>query len=77
MKNHNGMPAGDLVGAQWRKSRYSNSKGNCVEMAKLGTGEIAMRNSRFPEGPALIYTPAEIDALVRGAKDGNFDDLLI
>lgn len=76
MKTYNGMPASDLSGAAWRKSRYSNSKGNCVELAVLGSGEIAMRNSRHPQGPALIYTPAEIDALVRGVKDGEFDDLL-
>lgn len=76
MKNYNGMPASDLIGAAWRKSAYSNSKGNCVELARLGSGEIAMRNSRHPQGPALIYTPAEIDALVRGVKAGEFDDLL-
>lgn len=76
MKTYNGMPASDLTGATWRKSRYSNSKGNCVELARLGSGEIAMRNSRHPQGPALIYTPAEIDALVRGVKAGEFDDLL-
>ena len=76
MKTYNGMPAGELTEASWRKSRYSNSKGNCVELARLGTGEIAMRNSRHPQGPALIYTPAEIDALVRGVKAGEFDDLL-
>lgn len=76
MTTYNGMPASDLIGATWRKSAYSNSKGNCVELARLGSGEIAMRNSRHPQGPALIYTPAEIDALVRGVKAGEFDDLL-
>jgi len=35
-----------------------------------------VRNSRFPEGPALVYTHAEIEALVLGAKDGDFDHLL-
>jgi hypothetical protein len=36
-----------------------------------------MRNSRFPEGPALVYTRAEITAFVLGAKDGEFDDLIV
>jgi hypothetical protein len=35
-----------------------------------------MRNSRDPEGPALIYTPAEIEAFLGGVRDGDFDNLL-
>lgn len=72
----NGMPASRLQGAVWRKSRRSNSQGNCVELASLPGGMIAVRNSRHPAGPALIYTRAEIDAFIRGAQDGDFDDLV-
>jgi hypothetical protein len=73
---HNGMPASDLPDVTWHKSRHSNSQGTCVELAGLPGGDIAVRNSRDPHGPALIYTPAEIDAFIRGAKDGEFDDLI-
>jgi hypothetical protein len=73
---YNGMPAGELGDLAWLKSQYSNPNGECVELAPLTNGEIALRNSRFPEGPALIYTPAEIAAFVAGAKDGQFDHLL-
>jgi len=45
-------------------------------VASLGTGEFAVRNSRNPDGPALIYTRAEIAALIEGVKLGEFDDLL-
>ncbi len=45
-------------------------------MAKLPDGQIAVRNSRHPEGPALIYTRAEIEALIKGARDGDFDHLI-
>jgi hypothetical protein len=72
----NGMPARDLGGVTWQKSSHSNSQGTCVELAGLPDGQIALRNSRHPDGPALIYTPAEIDAFIRGAKDGEFDDLI-
>ncbi|OZM71552.1 DUF397 domain-containing protein [Amycolatopsis antarctica] len=71
----NGMSATLLSDAQWRKSRHSGAAGNCVEVAPLAGGDIAVRNSRFPDGPALIYTRAEIAAFVAGAKDGEFDDV--
>jgi hypothetical protein len=47
-----------------------------VEFAKLPGGNVAVRNSRHPEGPALVYTPAEIEAMLLGIKDGEFDDLV-
>jgi hypothetical protein len=71
------MPAAELDDARWRKSSVSNSQGACVEMARLAGGEFAVRNSRNPEGPALIYTQAEIAALIEGVKQGEFDDLLV
>ena len=71
---YNGMPATE-VAAAWRKSSYSNSQGNCVEFAALADGSVAMRNSRDPQGPALVYTRAEIEALISGVKEGEFDDL--
>ena len=73
---YNGMPADELQGASWQKSSFSgNGNNNCVEMASLPTGEIAVRNSRDPNGPTLIYTQAEVDALIRGVRNGDFDNL--
>ncbi|MFD5507014.1 DUF397 domain-containing protein [Streptomyces sp. NPDC059761] len=74
---YNGMAAAELDGVTWQKSRHSNSQGSCVEFAKLPGGAVAMRNSRFPDGPALVYTPAEIEALLLGVKDGEFDHLIV
>jgi len=61
--------------AAWRKSRHSNPSGNCVEIAALPGGAIAIRNSRHPAGPALICPPAEFAAFLAGARDGDFDHL--
>ena len=36
---------------------------------------IAMRDSKDPDGPVLMYTPAELSAFLHGAKAGEFDDL--
>ncbi|MGP3983688.1 DUF397 domain-containing protein [Streptomyces sp. KR80] len=72
----NGTSAARIDGAVWKKSSHSNPSGNCVELARLPGGDIALRNSRDPEGPALIYTRAEISAFLSGAKDGEFDGMV-
>jgi hypothetical protein len=72
----NGAPATALAGVVWRKSRRSSPSGNCVEMAALPDGGVAVRNSRHPDGPALVYTRDEVGAFLLGAKDGDFDHLV-
>lgn len=73
----NGIPAGRLPAVTWQKSRRSNPSGNCVELAPLpGGAGVAVRNSRDPQGPALIYTVDEIAAFILGARDGDFDNLI-
>ena len=73
MRIVNGVPADSLHNVTWQKSRHSTADGNCVEVALLAGGEVAVRNSRDPHGPALVYTQAEIAAFIAGVKDGEFD----
>ena len=65
-----------LVAATWQKSHHSNPSGECVEMAALPGTAVAIRNSRDPDGPALICTKDEVGALIEGAKNGEFDLLM-
>jgi Domain of unknown function (DUF397) len=59
--------------ATWMKSSHSGpTGGNCVEIAFLPDGDVAMRNSRYPDGPALLFTSAEWTAFLGGARDGEF-----
>ncbi len=63
----------DLSRAQWlTSSRGNTADGSRVEVAFVDQA-IAVRDSKDPEGPALIFTPAEWDAFVGGARDGEFD----
>ena len=70
----NGMPAGS-IGSHWVKASASNANGQCVELAPLGGGGVAVRNSTDPQGPALIFTAQEFDAFLDGARRGEFDQL--
>jgi hypothetical protein len=69
----------DLSSAKWRASTGSDTDGACVEVAVVpGSKEgsehvIAVRDSRNPDGPKLIFTPAEWDAFTAGVRDGEFD----
>lgn len=66
------MAALNLTGAAWKKSSRSSGNGNCVEVAIL-TQAVAVRDTKDRSGPTLIFTPAEWDAFLAGAKDGEFD----
>jgi Domain of unknown function (DUF397) len=73
---YNGISATRLDGAVWRKSERSNSQGACVELARLDSTTVAMRNSRDPKGTALIYPADAVRGMVSALRAGDFDDLL-
>ena len=74
-RSYHGTPAGACQGPDGKSGR-STAQGNGVQTAKLPGDEVAVRNSRHPEGPALIFSRAEVHAFLEGVKDGDFDDLL-
>jgi hypothetical protein len=61
----------DLSRAQWRKSTRSGYNG-CVEVAFVD-GRVAVRDSKDKRGPVLLFSAAEWQAFMGGARDGEFD----
>ncbi|TCP52074.1 uncharacterized protein DUF397 [Tamaricihabitans halophyticus] len=63
----------DLSNAEWQRPG-----GDQVEIAFVphtdGATYVAMRNATEPDGTILVFTMAEWDAFVAGAKDGEFDE---
>jgi hypothetical protein len=59
----------DLTGTNWRKSSYSTANGgNCVEVAADGASVVAVRDSKDPDGPALVFAPADWSAFIASLK---------
>lgn len=57
----------------WRTSSYSGGNGGqCVEIAELTDGHRAVRDSKNPDGPALIFTHGEWEAFTAGVRAGEF-----
>jgi hypothetical protein len=58
----------------WRKPRRSMNNGNCTEVAGTA-GMVAVRDSKDPQGPVLLYPAASWASFLTAASDGRFDSL--
>ena len=65
---HGGIRPLQLPGAAWQKSSYSNPSGNCVEMARLSAGRVAVRDSKRPGDPVLVFTRTEWSAFLSALR---------
>jgi Domain of unknown function (DUF397) len=60
----------DLIRPDWRKASYSGDNGgNCVEVARNLPGVVAVRDSKNPAGPALVFTRDDWAAFTAAIKD--------
>lgn len=62
----------DLALATWRKSTRSVGETNCIEVANLN-GHRAVRDSKNPTGPTLVFTTPAWSAFTTGIRVGDFD----
>ncbi|MFF4607657.1 DUF397 domain-containing protein [Streptomyces sp. NPDC001339] len=59
----------DLSTVTWRKSSYSNSDGGqCIEVADNHPALVPVRDSKNPDGPALVFHAAAWGAFVTTVK---------
>ncbi len=57
---------------RWKKSSYSGSMNNCLEVADL-SGGAAVRDSKDPTGAVLTFTTAAWSAFTTSVRAGEFD----
>jgi len=58
---------------QWIKSSYSGTSGECVEISRLISGHVGVRDSKNPQGPSLSFTPTEWTAFTTTIQSGHLD----
>ncbi|MER7767516.1 DUF397 domain-containing protein [Kitasatospora sp. NPDC096140] len=61
----------DLSRAVWRKSKFSANQGNCVEVADGFLDTVPVRDSKDPNGPALVFPSDAWTAFVTAIKTGD------
>ncbi|MFD5435480.1 DUF397 domain-containing protein [Kitasatospora sp. NPDC127067] len=63
----------DPTGAKWRKSTYSNGGGGCIEVDDAHPGRV--RDSKDPQGPALVFPPEAWASFVAAVRSGEFGEV--
>jgi hypothetical protein len=62
------VSAAALSGATWQRSSHSTAANNCVETARLASGRLAVRDSKDPSGPALLFSAGAWTDFVRAVS---------
>lgn len=63
-----------MASTNFRKSSFSNPRGECVEVAFGPDGEVFVRDTKDDGvGPVLEFTAGEWDAFLKGVRNNEFD----
>ena len=65
----------EVAQAAWRKSSHSGPEQNCVEVADRQSALIGVRDSKDPDGPALVFASPVWRGFMAAVKGGEFDRL--
>ncbi|MGX1852596.1 DUF397 domain-containing protein [Streptomyces sp. NPDC055299] len=61
-----------MSAAKWRKSSYSNGDGGaCIEVADSLPALVPVRDSKDPQGPALLFKAPAWSSFVAAVKSGR------
>ncbi|MFJ2779367.1 DUF397 domain-containing protein [Kitasatospora sp. NPDC087315] len=63
----------DLSNASWFKSTHSDNGGTCVEVSPDFPSVVPVRDSKDPEGPALVFPARAWRSFVTAVQAGEFD----
>ncbi|MFE7492906.1 DUF397 domain-containing protein [Kitasatospora sp. NPDC057965] len=69
----NGMHSDHPAAAAWRKSSYSNGQGGCVEVDDSHPG--AVRDSKDPHGPVLVFPTEAWQSFLVAVRVGEFGEV--
>jgi len=73
MDDKSALYAADLTAVTWRKSTFTANTGQCVEVAALPGGAVAIRDSKSPGREPLRFTSGEWASFLSGVHAGEFD----
>ncbi|MFF7995768.1 DUF397 domain-containing protein [Kitasatospora xanthocidica] len=65
----------DLATASWMKSTYSQQGGNCLEVARGFCELMPVRDSKDPNGPALVFPAEAWASFVAAVRSGEFGEV--
>ncbi|MGW7444776.1 DUF397 domain-containing protein [Kitasatospora sp. NPDC054795] len=66
------MTVPDGAARGWYKSSYSAQANECLETRSLMVGGMAVRDSKDPDGPALLFPAGAWSSFLSGVKSGEF-----
>ncbi|MFJ6776793.1 DUF397 domain-containing protein [Kitasatospora sp. NPDC091257] len=65
----------DLTTASWVKSTYSQQGGDCLEVARGSRALMPVRDSKDPQGPALVFPAEAWVSFVAAVLSGEFGEV--